>query len=158
LVDELVWDKNTGEIRILGQRHAAVNMQALCNHLDSLVGIQVAEVIMHNLEFHLGKEDAARIKTEKTHAKLHEIIENLAQSNRLSGVGVTKVRLPENQLEPIEVKVTNPAVTGVSGAAKAFMFAWWTGAMTILLDKELDLKNVIYDQKMNVKKCQIIPR
>ena len=158
MVDELVWDKNMGEICILGRRHAAVNMPAFCNHLDSLVGIQVAEVIMHNLEFHLGKEDAARIKTEKTHAKLHEIIENLAQCNRLSGVGLTKVRLPENQLEPIEVEVTNPAVTGVSGAAKAFMFAWWSGAMTILLDKELDLKNVIYDQKMNVKKCQLIPR
>ena len=77
-----------GEIRILGRRHAAVNMQALCNHLDSLVGIQVAEVIMHNLEFRLGKEDAARIKTEETHAKLDEIIEHVAQSNRLSGVGV----------------------------------------------------------------------
>src|SRR3989304_5928633 len=55
---EIVWDKAKGELRILGKRHTALDAQALCDHLDSLVGPTVAEVIMDNHERRLGKEEA----------------------------------------------------------------------------------------------------
>lgn len=148
--EDTVWDTEKGELRILGQRHIAIDAQTLCSHLDSLVGTQVAEVIMHNLEFRLGKLDAARLKASKPHAPLPELIEQLTKSDRLSGAGVTQVTLPDAPEDLIRCEVSNPGVKGVAGAAKSFIFSWWAGALTALYDKEWDVKNVAYDERRNV--------
>src|SRR5208337_667484 len=112
-----------GELRILGIRLIAIDAQTLCNHLDSLVGVKVGEVIMHNLEFRLGKLDAARLKAEKPGATLNDLIEHLRMTDRLTGVGMTTVSLPENFSEPVEVEVANPSVKGTEGAAKSLIFS-----------------------------------
>lgn len=148
--EDAVWDTEKGELRILGQRHVAIDAQTLCSHLDSLVGTQVAEVIMHNLEFRTGKLDAARLKASKPNAPLPELIEHLSKSDRLSGAGVTKVTLPDAPEDSIRCEVSNPGVKGVTGASKAFIFSWWAGALTALVDKEFDVKNVAYDERNNV--------
>jgi len=147
-----------GELRILGIRLTAIDAQSMCNHLDSLVGVKVGEVIMHNLEFRLGKLDAARLKAEKSGAALNDLIERLRRADQLTGVGMTTVRLPNNPDEPIGVEVANPSVKGAEGAAKAFIFSYWAGAMTALLDKEFDMKNVVYDNEKDLMKCLITPR
>jgi hypothetical protein len=147
-----------GELRILGIRLTAIDAQSICNHLDSLVGAKVGEVIMHNLEFRLGKLDAARLKAEKSGAKLNDLIEHLRMADQLTGVGMTTVRLSNNPDEPIGVEVANPSVKGAEGAAKAFIFSYWAGAMTALLDKEFDLKNVVYDNERDLMRCLIAPR
>ncbi len=54
-----VWDREKGELRILGRRQTAFDAQALCEYLDSLVGVQVGEVIMSNLESRSGKQDGS---------------------------------------------------------------------------------------------------
>ena len=156
--EETVWDKEKGIIHILGQRHTAIDVQTLCNHLDSLVGAEVAEVITHNLEFRLGKLDAARLRAGKPQANLTELVEHLMKSERLSGVGRTKVTLPEDQENPILIEVSDPSVKGTTGAAKTFLFSWWTGVLTALLDKEFDVKYVAYDEENNLLKCQIAKR
>ncbi len=156
--EDAVWDTEKGELRIRGQRYTAIDAQTLCNHLDSLVGVQVAEVIMHNLEFRLGKSDAARLRVENPKATVRELVEHLIKSDRLSGAGITKVTLPENPENPILVEVSNPSVKGTTGAAKAFLFSWWAGALTALHDKEFDLKHVAYDEEKNELKCQIAVR
>lgn len=156
--EDAVWDTEKGELRILGKRHTAIDAQTLCSHLDSLVGVQVAEVIMHNLEFRLGKLDAARLRTEKTRASLPELVEHLAKSDRLSGVGITKVTLSKNPQDRIQIEVTNPSVKAITGAAKAFLFGWWAGALTTLFDKEFDVKSVVYDESRDLLEGQIAPR
>ena len=153
-----VWDAEKGELRILGKRHTAIDAQTLCSYLDSLVGVQVAEVIMHNLEFRLGKLDAAKLKTEKPQASLPELVEHLTKSDRLSGIGITKVTLSKAPQYPIEIEVTNPSVKEVTGAAKAFLFGWWAGALTALFDKEFDVKSVVYDEPRDLLKGQIAAR
>ena len=158
LNEDAVWDTENGELRILGQRHTAIDAQTLCSHLDSLVGLQVAEVIMHNLEFRLGKLDAARIRAEKPQASLAELIETFAKSDRLSGVGITKVTLSNNPQYLARIEVTNPSVKATTGAAKSFLFGWWAGALTALFDKELDVKNVDYDETRNLLQGQIASR
>jgi hypothetical protein len=158
LSGDAVWDTEKGELRILGKRHTAIDAQTLCSHLDSLVGVQVAEVIMHNLEFRLGKLDAAKLKTERPQASLPELVEHLAKSDRLSGVGMTKVTLSKSPQNPMQIEVTNPSVKAASGAAKAFIFGWWAGALTALFDKEFDVTNVVYDEPRGLLKCQIAPR
>lgn len=152
---ETVWDTERGELRILGQRHVAIDAQTFCSHLDSLVGMQVSEVIVNNLEFRLGKRDATRLRTEKAQATLSELVEHLAKTDRLSGLGITNVRLPENSQSPIEIEIANPSVKGTTGAAKALAFSWWAGALSALLGKEMDVKNVLYDERRNVMKSQI---
>ena len=147
-----------GELRILGTRFTAVDAQSLCNHLDSLVGVKVGEVIMHNLEFRLGKLDAARLMAEKPRATLSDLIEHLRRLDRLTGVGVTTVTLPANPNEPVGVEVANPSVTGTEGAAKSFIFSYWAGALTALLDKEFDVKDVVYDTEKNLMKGRMSPR
>ena len=123
-----------------------------------MVGVKVGEVIMHNLEFRLGKLDAARLRAEKPGATLNDLIEHLRTTDQLTGVGMTTVRLPENPSEPVAVEVANPSVKGTEGAAKSFIFSYWAGALTALLDKEFDMKNVAYDKEEDLMKCLIAPR
>jgi hypothetical protein len=153
-----VWDTENGELRILGERHIAIDAQTLCNHLDSLVGVKVAEVIMHNIQFRLGKVDATRLRTEKPQSSLTELIEHLTNSERLSGTGITKVVLPENLQESILIEVTNPAVKGTAGSAKEFLVAWWAGALSVLCNKELDVKHISYDEGSKVLRGGISAR
>ena len=147
-----------GELRILGMRLTAIDAQSLCNHLDSLVGTKVGEVIMHNLEFRLGKLDAARLRAERPGTKVNDLVEHLVRTDRLTGVGVTSVRFPETPSQPVNVEVANPSVKGTEGAAKSFIFSYWAGALTALLDKEFDVKNAVYDTEKNLMKCLITPR
>ena len=113
---------------------------------------------MHNLEFRLGKLDAANLRAEKPQTPLSQLVEHLSKVDRLSGVGITKVMLHESPEDSIQIEVTNPSVKGMTGAAKAFIFSWWAGALTSLLDKEFDVKNVVYDEEKNVLKGQIVAR
>jgi len=156
--EDAVWVKEKGELRILGQRHTAIDAQTLCDHLDSLTGAQVAEVIMHNLEFRLGKLDAARLKAEKPQATVRELLDDLAKADCLSGLGITTVTLHENPQTSIDIEIANPSVKANAGAAKAFAFSWWAGALTALLDSEMEAKNVFYDEKMNLIRSQITRR
>jgi hypothetical protein len=155
---DLSWDKAKGELRLYGHRYTIVDAQALCDHLDSLVGPVVAEVIMNNLESRLGKRDAERAREEKPDGKTSEFIDLMVESDRLQGVGLTEVTLPESQPGPIRIEIANPSVKGTTGAAKAFLFSWWSGALSVLLGKEFEVKNAQYDEKQNIMACEIIPR
>ncbi len=53
--EDIVLDRAKGELRIHGKRHTAIDAQALCDHLDSLVGPTVAEVIINNHPVPIGK-------------------------------------------------------------------------------------------------------
>ena len=156
--DDSVWEKEKGELRILGKRCTAIDVQSLCEYLNSLVGIQVAEVIMHNLEFRLGKLDAATLKANKPKANVNELMEELVKSDQLSGLGITKAKFNESADISADIEVANPSVKGSAGAAKSFVFSYWAGAITALLDKEFDVKNVIYDQDRNIMKGSIVQR
>ena len=145
-------------LTILGQRHVAIDAQNLCAFLDSLVGLQVGEVIMHNLEFRLGKINAARLRTEKPEATVQQLVDILVKSDSLSGIGVTKLTFTENPSTAIDIEITNPAVRSQTGSARSFVFSWWAGALAALLGKELDLKNVEYVKESNTIRCRIVPR
>ena len=153
-----VWDREKGELRILGRRNTAIDAQALCDYLDSLVGSQVAEVIMHNLESRTGKQDGDWIRKEKPELTTNELIRFGEEWDRVSGVGATQVTLPEDKTGPIVLEISNPSVKGTQGAAKAFLFSWWAGMLTSLLGKNFEYKNVLYDREKNIMKCEIVPR
>ena len=65
--------------KILGRRHVAVDIEALCEHVDLLVGPQVAEVIMNHHLIRLGKEDAEFVRKQNPNATPAEIVERLAE-------------------------------------------------------------------------------
>lgn len=153
-----VWDREKGELRILGRRNTAIEAQALCDHLDSLVGVQVGEVIMNNLESRLGKQDGNLLRKEKPELTIDELIKLCEKWDRMAGVGATKATIPQNPTNPILLEISNPSVKGNQGAAKAFLFSWWAGMLTSLLGKNFEYKNVVYDQEKNIMKCEIVPR
>lgn len=155
---DVVWDKAKGELRILGQRRAAVDIQGLCEHLDLIVGAKVAEVVMNQHEFRQGKDDAASIRQEKPEAAIQELLDSFANAETLSGVGVVKVTIPEASPGPIDVEISNPCVKRTTGAAKSFLFSYWCGLFTQLLGKEFKIDYVTYDKNKNLMKCRIIPR
>jgi hypothetical protein len=155
---EVVSDPKRGELRIWGRRVMAVNAQELCNHLDTLVGLQVSEVIMHNLELRAGKLDAAKVRAEHPERTLRELVDHFVRDDGLSGLGITKVTLSENANRPIEIEIANPSVKGTGGAAKAFAFSWWAGVFTALLDREMDVANFVYYADRDVMRCQMVPR
>jgi hypothetical protein len=158
LSEDVVWDKAKGELRILGQRHAAVDIQGFCEHLDLIVGPMVAEVVMNQHMFRQGKEDAANIRQEKPEAAIQELLDSFANAEALSGVGVVKVTIPEASPGPIDVEISNPCVKRTTGAAKSFLFSYWCGLFTQLLGKEFKIDQVAYDENKNLMKCRIIPR
>lgn len=157
LGDDVVLDREKGELRILGTRYAALKAQSFCNNLDRLVGTKVASVIMNNLEVQLGKEDVERILETSPKATFDDVTKTLVATDLVTGMGVTKVMV-EKETDSIFVETTNPCVRRVQGASKAFLFSWWAGAFSRLLGKPLEVREVNYDEERNFIKARIAPR
>jgi hypothetical protein len=158
LTEGMVLDREKGELRFLGQRHAAVDAQSLCDHLDSLVGIVVAEVIMSNLETRLGKKDGAKLREMNPNATADELVQELVRADLVTGMGLTKASLPKDPNLPIIVETWNPIVKGSRGASKSFLFSWWCGALSSILGSELEVRSVNFDEQANLMKCEIVRR
>ena len=156
--EDVVWDKAKGELRILGQRHVAIDIQGFCEHLDLIVGPMVAEVIMNQREFRQGKEDAASIRQEKPEAAIQELLDLFANAEPLSGIGVVKVNPPKTAPGPVDLEISNPCLKRTTGAAKSFLFSYWCGIFSELFGKEFKIDQITYDEKENSMKCRIIPK
>jgi hypothetical protein len=152
------WDREKGELLILGHRNAAVDARALCEYLDSLVGAQVGEVIMKNLETRLGKEDGVWLRKENPQLSLNELINIVTEWDRMAGVGATQTTLVGNALSSILLEVANPIVKVTQGAGRAFLFGWWAGMLSSILGKDWDYTNVVYDPAKDIMKCEFVPR
>ena len=151
-------DADRGEIRVFGKRHVAIDAQSLCEFLDSLVGTQVGEVIMHSLEYHLGRTEAERFKEENPQATLNDLIERFVEADRLSGVGLTKVSMSSNPQHLALIEVANPGTKGSTGATKSFVFSWWAGVLSSQLGKELDVNEVWYEKEGNIARGRLVER
>jgi len=86
------------------------------------------------------------------------MIDLLVKYDSVSGIGVTKVTLPKDDQDRIIVQISNPSVKGTAGAAKAFLFSWWCGALTTLLNRNLEIEDVTYDDEENIMRCKIVSR
>jgi hypothetical protein len=158
LMGGMALEKIKDEFRLFGRRQALVDVQSLCDHLDSLVGPVVGEVIMSNLESRLGKEDATRLREANPKATVGELVTKLEEADLVTGMGITKVNVPEDPAAQIKLEIRNPIVRGNGGAAKSFLFSYWCGALTLVLGRELDIRTVDYDEKANLLRCEIGPR
>lgn len=158
LVHETSWDKIRGELRIQGRRHIAVDAEALCAHLDSLMGARVGEVVMESHEYRLGREDAERIRRERPYASAQEVINRLFEAERLSGVGVGRLSFPAGPNGPVLYEVVNPCVKKTQGAAKSFLASYWCGVLSILLDRDYDANGISYDEGADTLICRLVPR
>lgn len=158
LTVSLTQDTAKCEIRILGNRHVGIDVQALCDRLDLVLGSRVAGVIMNQHEFRLGKEDAAKIRLEKPQATLREIVDIMVEAERASGVGVINVAAPDKLLGPIELEISNPCVKRAAGASEAFIFSYWCGVFSHLLGKEFKVNYATYDGDRDLLKAEIVQR
>ena len=156
--EDILWDKAKGELRILGQRHAAVDIQGLCDHLDLMVGTKVAEVIMNQHEFRQGKDDAARVRQKRSGETIQEMLSFFADAETLSGVGVVKVTALDTATGYVDLEISNPCVKRTTGAAKSFLFSYWCGVFTELVGKEFEIDQVTYDENKDLMKCRVIAR
>ena len=153
-----IWDREKGELRILGHRNAAVDARALCEHLDSLVGAQVGEVIMKNLETRLGKEDGVWLRKENPKLPPHQLIPIVAEWDRISGIGATQATVVGDPPTSVLLEVANPIMKASQGAARAFLFGWWAGVLSSILGKDFEYTNVVYDSARGSMKCEFVPR
>lgn len=155
-MEDIVWDRAKGELRIVGKRHVALDAEALCRHLDGLVGSSVAEVIIRNHEFHLGKEDAEKHRRDNPKATIEDIIEMVKETDLLSGVGVTKYTL--NPDHSVTIEIANPCVKETTGAAKSLLFAYWSGIFSHLFGKNYEANDVYFNESKNVLSARLVPR
>jgi hypothetical protein len=153
-------DEETRSIvqKITGRRHILVDIEALCEHLDQLVGSQVAEVIMNHHEIRLGKEDAEFVRKQNPNASPAEIVEKLCESWRFSGIGdvQAKLKLVENGPE-LEISIGAPCLTKTTGSGKSFLFSHWCGTLSLILGGDFEVKNVTYDSQKDVMSGRIVP-
>jgi hypothetical protein len=147
-------EKETGVLRVLGQRRLAIDVQTLCDHLDLLVGSKVAEVIIGNTSFALGKEDVSRVLKERPDATILEMIEFFVQDQRLSGVGICKVNVRSEK--SVDLEIINPVLKPTSGSSKAMVVSRWCGALSELLNEKMIAEKVEYDEISDVLKCRIV--
>lgn len=157
-MSEFAFDKSKGELRVLGRRQMAMTMESLCNHLDLLVGDKVAEVIIKSLEAREGREECQFFRNGKPGATLEEIVEFFQSYDALTGVGITKVILPKEKNDPVAIEIQNPFVKITTGSAKSLLFSWWSGALSELLGRELDIRTVTYDKNRDVLSCTLVTR
>ena len=151
------FDEKRGEVRLLGIRQMVMNIDALCSHLDKLVGSQVAEVIMKNLELQEGKEEAERFRQNYPDGAVEDFVDLMKQYDALSGVGITSVTFSENQDRSF-IEILNPYIKRTTGSSKSLLFSWWCGALSAILHRELDLETITYDASRDILKCTIAPR
>lgn len=156
--EKVVWDKSKGEIRIWGERHTTIDPKRLCDHLSALVGAKVASVMMNNLEYRLGKDAVAQLRKEKPQAEITDLIDTLIELDAIAGIGVVKVTFATKLEPPVVVEIGNPCMTENTGAAKSYLFSWWAGALTALLNRQLDPKDGIYEKEKDIISCQLVPR
>lgn len=156
--EDVVWDKAKGELRILGQRHTAVDMQGFCEHFDLIVGPKIAEVVMNQHELRQGKEDAASAREKNPKATVRELVNYFEGAVALSGVGVMRAVAYGGSSSPIDLEISNPCVKQTTGSARSFLFSYWCGVFSVLLGKEFKIDDVAYDDKGNLMKCRIVPR
>ena len=143
---------------ILGRRHVAVDIEALCEHVDLLVGPQVAEVIMNHHLVRLGKEDAEFVRKQNPSATPAEIVEKLAEHPRQSGIGDVKAKLNLSENGPeLEISIGAPCITKTVGSGKSFLFSHWCGSLSVILGGDFEIKNVAYDAQNNIMSGKIVP-
>jgi hypothetical protein len=148
-------DRENGEVRILDRRFAVVDIAAFCQRWDALVGVKVAGVQMKSLEYHLGVEDAQGIIRNMPNATPEEIIGYLQETDRISGVGVTKVTRTG---EEVHIEIRNPVVAANEGAAAFFASGWWCGAIDTVLKGRFDVKDTVYDEEKRLLRFSLAPR
>jgi hypothetical protein len=150
------FDRENGEVRILDRRFAVVDIAAFCQRWDALVGLKVAGVQMKSLEYHLGVEDAQAIIRNMPNATPEQIIGHLQETDRISGVGVTKVTRTGEGV--IQIEIYNPVVAANEGAAAFFASGWWCGAIDTVLKGRFDVKDTVYDEEKRLLRFNLAPR
>ena len=154
----LVYDEAKGELRIEGQRYAAIQVEAMCKHLDTLVGTRLAETIMNNHQRRQGIENAERIRELDPSAKTEQMLRVLAEDDRAAGFGIPKITITESAEQPAKLEIYNPVITATEGAGKVFMVSYWSGALSVLLGREVDAANTAYDPTKNTLSCSFLKR
>ena len=154
----LIVNEEKGELFIDGHRRVAIEIITLLDFMDSLIGTRVAEVMMNNIESRLGKQDCQHILNAKPQASINEIASDLVESDRVAGIGVTKITFPEDKPNEILIETANPCVTKTTGGAKSFSTSYYCGAFSLFLRKELEVRDLVYDPKANVRKFRLTAR
>ncbi len=108
----------------------------------------------------MGKEDTAQLGRERPEATVREVIDTIIETGIASGVGVTKVTIPDDALNdgPILVEIHNPSVRARGGAGKALLLSYWCGALSFLFDSEFEIKDVAFNEAQNVLAARIVRR
>lgn len=153
---DLSLDREKGEVKILNERLAVIDITAFCERMNALVGMKVAEVQIKSLEHRLGEEDASAIMKEKSDATVEQLIDFLSEIDLISGIGVTKVSRDSDKR--IHVETHNPIVAGVEGAAASFISGWWCGAMDSVFNRRFDVRETKYDRQNDVLKFDLVER
>ncbi len=156
--ERVAFDSEKGEIRIFGRRLVALDVEALCRDIDSLVGPQVGEVLIKNHERRLGKDDVDKFRKEKPGSSVEDVIGTLRQADALSGVGVTAVTLPNAPGGPALIEISRPCVKETTGSAKSFLFGYWAGVFSSLFGKEYDVGKVLFNRSKDILSAEIIVR
>lgn len=154
----LTYDEAKGELRIEGKRYAAIQVNEMCQHLDSLVGPSLAETIMNNHQRRQGVENAERIRELNPKARIEAMIRVLTEDDRIAGFGIPKVTITDGRERLAEFEDYNPVITATEGAGKVFIVSYWAGALSVLLGQEVDGTNIVYDSAKNTLNCSFLKR
>jgi len=145
------FDDVNAAILVFGQRRATIDLAGLCRHLDQLVGDKVAAVIVANHSKETAKENLASIRETNPTATFGEIIEALTEVDILKGFGLVKITRHNDQVCPVELEMRNPIIRASTGTGVKFILSYWEGVLGALLNKTLEMTDVVFDGNANVK-------
>lgn len=149
-------DREKGEMWIEGKRHVAIDLAVFCRRLDSLVGVQVAETIVNNVEYWLGREEAENTRKEYPQSTAQEVLNRIKETDGVSGVGIVELKFLDSGA--IQFQIYNPAITATSGAGKSILISYWCGVLSYLFNTDYDAGDLLNDKETNRLTCLLNPR
>jgi hypothetical protein len=130
--------------------------QCKYNEMDLVLGSS-GEVLVHVVWYRDGcREFEAAVEREKGMSK-DEVLQELAESDRYQGWGVTSFEIQEREPLKILLRVKNPPVKSIQGSAIRTITGWWCGAFSSCYAKRLVPRDLQYDAGKDEFTCTISP-
>jgi hypothetical protein len=84
-------------------------------------------------------------------------LQELAESDRYQGWGITSFEIQDHDTPKILLRVKNPPVKSIQGSAIRTITGWWCGAFSKCYEKRLVAHDLSYDAGKDEFTCTINP-
>lgn len=145
-----------GELLVYGTHGVIHDPVQIYHEMDLVLGSSV-EVLVHVTWYRDGYREFESAIERQKHMSKEEVLQELAESDRYQGWGITSFEIQEREPLKILLRVKNPPVKSIQGSAIRTITGWWCGAFSKCYEKRLVAHDLQYDASKDEFTCTINP-